>query len=111
MLTLLHRVAEKRALGRDGALATWKQLKDQLTRISRRLSNLYDAIADGTIQDKEFVREKIAALEEEHRQAAHLAQRQEAIVHDTKLTFTPEEAERAIARIVGRIVSAAPAMQ
>ncbi len=104
-------VAKRREGNRGDATHALNQLRGQLSQVNKRIRNLLDAIADGTIKDSDLFKEKMQEGETERADLLRLIEGQEAQAKSALEPITIAQAKVAAERLRTLLRDAPPEMQ
>jgi len=101
-------VAKKRETKRGDSTHALNQLRGQLSQVNKRIRNLLDAVAEGTVKDSDLFQEKMQAGETERADLLRLIEAQERQVKEALKPITIDQAKIAATRLK-RLLEDAPA--
>lgn len=101
-------VAKKRETRRGDSTHALNQLRGQLAQVNKRIRNLLDAVAEGTVKDSDLFKEKMQEAETERSDLLRLIEAQERQVKEALKPITIDQAKIAATRLK-RLITEAPA--
>ncbi|MEZ5921957.1 MAG: zinc ribbon domain-containing protein [Parvularculaceae bacterium] len=101
-------VARKRDTNRDQSTYALNQLRGQLAQANKRIRNLLDALADGTVTETDLFKEKMQEAEAERSDTLRLIEAQELQAKEALKPITIDQAKIA-AKELTRLLTDAPA--
>ncbi len=101
-------VAKKREEKRGDSTHALNQLRGQLSQVNKRIRNLLDAVADGTVKDSDLFKEKIEEAETERADLQRLIDAQERQVKEALKPITIDQAKIAATRLKRFLEDAPP---
>lgn len=101
-------VAKKREARRGDTTHALNQLRGKLSQVNKRIRNLLEAIAEGTVKETDLFREKMQEAETERADLLRLIEAQEAQTKSALKPITIDQAKIAAVRLK-RLLEEAPA--
>ncbi len=109
--TIVSKIADRRADGRNEALHSLAQHRGRLGSVKNQLRNLMDALAKGLVGDTEAFREKMAALEQERADIERLIETQQRAADEGLKPITLDQAGMAAQTLRHAILMAPPELK
>lgn len=104
-------VAKKRETKRGDSTHALNQLRGQLSQVNKRIRNLLDAVAEGTVKESDLFKEKIEEAETERADLQRLIDAQERQVKEALKPITIDQAKIAAGRLKRLLEDAPPGLK
>lgn len=108
---IVAEVAAKRKDGADDAVTSLGRLREQLAKTTKKLSNLINLLAEGTVEASEAYKGTVKQTETDVRRLSDQITAQERIVDSQLHAVSLDEAASFAAQLREKLVSSAPSMK